>query len=263
MKNVLGVQLYTVREFTQTQGDFEETISKIAKIGYTAVQISAIGPLEPNDVAKVCQDNGVTIAGTHFSWDDFCGKTDEVIANHKTWNCSHSAVGCLLPEYFSDGLGGIKKFIDEFGPVQENLSKEGIDFSYHNHAHEFVKVEGRTFMEWIYELGGENMLAEIDTYWVQSGGENPVKWIRKFPNRQPLLHLKDMLLYRDSSKTSGGCEQRLAAIGEGNLDWDEILKAAAESNCRWYLVEQDNCYGRDPFESLAISYAYLEAMTEG
>jgi len=253
MQNVLGVQLYTVREFTQTLEDFEQTIKKVAAIGYTAVQISAIGPMDPQDVAKVCQDNSITVAGTHIGWGDFCNKTDEVIAKHKTWNCSHSAVGSLPAEYCCCRLEGIKKFIDELGPVLEKLNKEGIDFSYHNHNQEFMKDQDKTLLEWIYELGGENLLPEIDTYWVQAGGENPAKWIRKFPNRQPLLHLKDMSIFFDGTKR----EQRMAAIGEGNLDWDEILQAAAESNCRWYLIEQDECYGRDPFDCLASSYRFL------
>ncbi len=253
MQNVLGAQLYSVRDFTQNLSDFEQAIKKVAAIGYTAVQISGIGPLDPKDVAKVCQDNQMTVAGTHLGWGDFCTKTDEVIAKHKTWDCPHSAVGCLPLEYYSAGLEGIKKFVAESVSVIEKLNAEGIDFSYHNHNQEFVKEQGKSLMEWIFELGGENLLPEIDVHWVQAGGENPAKWIRKFPNRQPLLHLKDMSIYFDA----GNREQRFAPIGEGNLDWDDILSAAAESNCRWYLVEQDHCYGRDPFECLASSYNFL------
>jgi sugar phosphate isomerase/epimerase len=55
-------------------------------------------------------------------------------------------------------------------------------------------------------------------------------------------------------------EQRFAEIGEGNLNWPAILAAAAESGVEWYLVEQDRCYNRDPFESLDISYRNLRAM---
>jgi len=254
MQNVLGVQLYTVREFTQTLEDFEQTIKKVAAIGYTAVQISAIGPLDPKEVAKVCQDNSITVAGTHIGWGDFCNKTDDVIAKHKTWNCPHSAVGCLPSEYCTAGLEGIKKFIDELGPVLEKLNKEGIDFSYHNHNHEFVKYDDKLWLEALYETAPAEMLkAEIDTYWVQAGGGNPAAWVRRFPNRQPLFHLKDMSMFFDGTKR----EQRFAPIGEGNLDWDDILQAAAESNCRWYLIEQDDCYGRDPFDCLASSYNFL------
>jgi sugar phosphate isomerase/epimerase len=55
-------------------------------------------------------------------------------------------------------------------------------------------------------------------------------------------------------------EQRFAEIGEGNLNWPRIMAAAADAGVEWYLVEQDRCYDRDPFESLAISYRNLQAM---
>ena len=145
MRNVLGVQLYTVRELTQTLKDFVTTIKKGAQIGYSAVQISAIGPLDPGDVAKICDDNGIIIAGTHIRWDDFCNKIDEVIAKHKSWKCTHSAVGSLPVGYYTSGVEGIERFIDELGPVTEKLHREGIDFSYHNHNHEFTKDQGKSY----------------------------------------------------------------------------------------------------------------------
>ena len=106
----------------------------------------------------------------------------------------------------------------------------------------------------LYEQAPPEMLkAEIDVFWIQAGGGDPAAWIRKCAGREPILHLKDMAMGPDR-------EQRMAEIGEGNLNWPAILQAAEESGVEWYLVEQDNCYDRDPFESLAISYRNLRAM---
>ena len=86
---------------------------------------------------------------------------------------------------------------------------------------------------------------EIDTYWVQAGGANPVNWIEKVEGRMGVVHLKDMAIVDD--------RQVFAEVGEGNLDWLEILKACNKIGVKWYAIEQDTCL-RDPFESLAISY---------
>jgi len=51
----------------------------------------------------------------------------------------------------------------------------------------------------------------------------------------------------------------MAEVGEGNLDWPDILAAAREAGTEWYIVEQDTCQ-RDPFESLAISLRNLRDM---
>ncbi len=252
LQNVVGAQLYTVREFTRTASDLAETLRKIADIGYTAIQISAIGPIDPREVASIVQDVGLTVASTHTAWDMFRNDLERVIEIHKLWNCKHPAIGGLPGEYHN--LDGLKRFLDELAPIAERLAEEGMDFSYHNHSHELVRYGEKTWLEMLYEQADPAMLkAEIDTYWIQAGGGDPAAWIRKCAGREPLLHLKDMRVTVER-------EQLFAEVGEGNLNWPAILAAAQEGGVEWYLVEQDRCYDRDPFESLAISYRNLKAM---
>jgi sugar phosphate isomerase/epimerase len=251
-ENVLGAQLYTVRAFTQTIEDVAVTLKKVADIGYTAIQISAFGPVDPAEVARLVEDNGLTVAITHMGWSRFQNELDEVIAVHKLWGCVHTAVGSLPGEYRS--LDGLKRFLDELAPIAERLAQEGMDFSYHNHNHELARYGDKTWLEMLYEQAPPEMLkAELDTYWIQAGGGDPAAWVRKCVGRQPVLHLKDMAVTPER-------EQRMAEIGEGNMNWPAILQAAEEGGVEWYLVEQDECYGRDPFEALAISYRNLRAM---
>ncbi len=254
-KAVLGAQLYTLRDYCKTITDIAETFKKVAEIGYTAVQISGIAPVAPKEVAKVLADTGLTAAATHVSWDGLLNDIDAEIEKHKTWNCTHVAIGGLFEEEYR-GPDGLKKFLDELPPVAERLTAEGMDFSYHNHSHELVRYGGekKTWLEMLYERADAKALkAEIDTYWIQHGGGDPAAWIRMCAGREPLLHLKDMCITPDG-------QQRYAEVGEGNLNWPAILQAAKEGGVEWYLVEQDDCYDRDPFESLAISYRNLKAM---
>ena len=128
-----------------------------------------------------------------------------------------------------------------------------MDFSYHNHSHELVRHGEKTWLAMLYEQSDPRYLkAEIDTYWVQAGGVDPADWVRRCAGRMPILHLKDMVMGPDG--------QRMAEIGEGNLNWPTILAAAKDGGVEWYCVEQDNCYDRDPFESLKISLENLHAM---
>lgn len=251
-KHVLGAQLYTVRNFCRTLPEIDETLKKVAKIGYKAIQISAFGSVDPKDVARIVEDIGLTVAATHTSWDRFLTDLDGVIEEHKLWNCTHPAIGGLAKDYHN--VDGLKRFLDELAPVAERLGKEGMDFSYHNHHHELARYAEKTWLEMLYEQSDpQHVKAEIDTYWIQAGGGDPAEWIRKCAGREPLVHLKDMTITAD-------VEVRYAEIGEGNLNWPAILKAAADGGVEWYLIEQDDCYERDPFESLAISYRNLNAM---
>jgi len=252
-ESVLGAQLYTVRAFTQTIEGIAETLERVADIGYAAIQISAFGPVDPEEVAKLVEDTGLVVAGTHVSWDRFLNELDDVIAEHKMWGCEHAAIGGLFaPEY--RGADGVRRFLDELAPIAKRLTQAGIDFSYHNHNHELARYGDKTWLEMLYDQAPPEMLrAEIDTYWIQAGGGDPAAWIRKCAGREPLLHLKDMTVTPER-------EQRMAEVGEGNMNWPAILQAAEEGGVEWYLVEQDHCYDRDPFESLAISHRNLRAM---
>ncbi len=252
-KGALGAQLYTVREFTQTLEGVAETLKKVADIGYPAIQISAFGPVEAKDVAGIVRDNALTVAATHMPWDAFLNDLDTVIGTNRLWGCKHPAIGGLPAEYRS--ADGIKRFIEELTPIAEKLAAEGMDFSYHNHNHELARYDCReTWLQTLYEQADPAILkAEIDTYWIQAGGGDPAAWLRMCAGRIPVIHLKDMCITPDR-------EVRMAEIGEGNLNWPAILEAGEAGGVEYYLIEQDHCYGRDPFESLAISYRNLKGM---
>ncbi|MBM4148571.1 MAG: sugar phosphate isomerase/epimerase [Lentisphaerae bacterium] len=248
-KPVVGAQIYTVREFAKTAADLAATLVKIRRIGYTEIQLSGVGPIPVPEVARIVKGSGLKAVATHIRWDRFLQELDAVIEEHKLLECPHPAIGSLPGEYLCED--GVKRFVDELRPVAEKLRAAGMDFSYHNHNQEFARFGGKTWLAALYDTAPADVLkAELDTYWVQAGGGDPAAWVLRCAGREPLLHLKDMAIV-------GNREQRFAEIGEGNMNWPAILSAADGSGVRHILVEQDQCYGRDPFESLAVSYRNL------
>lgn len=178
----LAAQLYTVREFTKTFEGFKSSMQKVSDIGYTAVQVSAIGPIPHEDVKRIADDLNLTICNTHIPYDQLWNELDSVIEQHKLWDCQHVAIGSLPQEYREDGADGYKRFAQEASTVGEKLHNAGLTFSYHNHSFEFVRfphsengASSRTALEIIYDESDPRFLqAEIDTYWVQHGGGDQV-----------------------------------------------------------------------------------------
>ncbi len=266
-KPVLAAQLYTVRDFTKTADDLAETLRKVRDIGYTAVQVSAIGPIPHQVVKTMVDDLGLTICNTHIGYDQLWNDIDAVIEQHKHWECRHVAIGSMPAPYREGGEDAYKRFAAEASQVGEKLAAADLTFSYHNHSFEFVRFPhptkenpngSRTGLEIIYDESDPTYLqGEIDTYWVQHGGGDSVAWIKRLANRMPVVHLKDMVVDHPPHERLG--IQWMAEVGEGNMNWDGILAACKESNVEWYAIEQDICQ-RDPFESLAISYRNLAGM---
>jgi len=251
-QTAIAAQMYTLRKFTQNPSDIAKTLAKVRSIGYEAIQISAFGPCDPGELAKMLAGEGLIVCSTHTPWARFVNEIDKVVEEHRMWGCEHPAIGSMPGEFRS--VEGIVKFAAEATAVGRKLAQAGMDFSYHNHNFEFAKADGKTWLELLYETADPAYLkAEIDTYWVQAGGGDPAAWIRKLAGRMPILHLKDMVYGPDG-------KVRMAEIGEGNLNWPAILEAAAGAGVQWYCVEQDECYERDPFDSLKISLENLREM---
>ena len=126
---------------------------------------------------------------------------------------------------------------------------------YHNHDHEFRKIGGKTILEKMAEdFAPDEMGFTLDTFWVQAGGANPVEWIEKLKGRLPCIHLKDFQFAR------GPIHDHICAVGDGNINFEPVIRAAEDAGTEYLLVEQDLCHGEDPFACLARSYRNLRAL---
>lgn len=248
--SVLGAQLYTVREFTKTPADVRRTFQKVRDIGYEAVQVSGLGPIEPEELKEIAAATELKIVATHIAYQRIVDEPEAVIAEHKLWDCPHVAIGGMPKEYRSGE--GFHKFAVEASQAVRPLIEAGLSFSYHNHSFELERFGDRLGLEIVYEDSDPAMIsAEIDTYWIQHGGANPVTWLRRLRDRMKIVHFKDMAIVDG--------KQVFAEVGEGNLEWPQIIEACRDAGVEWYLIEQDICQ-QDPFESLATSFRNLQEL---
>ena len=247
--STIGLNLYSLRQFTQTPAEAAQTLRKVKKIGYDFVQISGFGPIDPKELRKMLDSEGLGVCATHVSYPDLRDRMDEVIEKHKIWGCKNVGLGALPLELRN--RDGFSRFAKEGTEFAAKLAKVGLTFSYHNHSFEFERFDGRTGMEMIFEESDPKLLfAEIDTYWVQNGGGDPVAWIKRLKGREPLVHLKDMSVV-DGKVVFG-------EVGEGNLNWPGILAACKDAGVEWHIVEQDSSL-HDSFDSVATSLRNLKS----
>jgi sugar phosphate isomerase/epimerase len=255
MATQLAVQLYTLRNFCKTPVDIAATLARIARLGYKSVQASALGPIEPIELKKILDDNGLTCCATHKPWEAYRDQTQKMIDDHQTLGCKYTALGAFMPKPEEFNRSTWTKFVDEFNAVAAKMKAGGVQLGYHNHHTEFANLDGPG-TETAYDFLNKNLSSdcwfEVDTYWVQFAGGDPAAWIERFKGRLPCVHLKDLGIANDRS-------QEMRPVGRGNLNWDRILQACKTAGVEWYIVEQDNCNGLDPFECLQASRDFLVA----
>ena len=126
-------------------------------------------------------------------------------------------------------------------------------FGYHNHAHEFERVDRKIGLDFLYELTDpERVVPQLDIYWIAYAGINPVDYIGKYAGRCKLIHLKDM---KDAESKA------LAEVGTGILDIKGVIAKGMDIGAEWFTVEQDTCV-IPSLESIRISYENVKRLIE-
>ncbi len=250
-KENIAAQMYTVCSYLKTPQDIAKSLKKVKSIGYEAVQLSGLGPIDTAELRKMMDGEGLICAATHEGMDMILNEPEKVVEKLDQLGCVYTAIphpGGIDLANEAVVAGWIRR-INEAGKVLLEGKKV---LTYHNHHIEFRKLNGKTILDMIYDgTEARYLQGEIDTYWVQAGGGDPVAWCEKLKNRLPLLHLKDMCINAET-------KQVFTEIGQGNLDFKRIISVAEKSGCKWFIIEQDsNWCNNDPFESLKISFEYL------
>jgi sugar phosphate isomerase/epimerase len=242
---IIGAQLYTVRSYTQNERDLERTLKKVREIGYTTVQLSAIGGgIKPEKIREICDQLGLKIVLTHNDFNRILYDTEKLIEEHNILGCDYIGLGSM-PEKYRESVW-FPYFLEDLQAPVKKIAEAGKLFMYHNHNFEFEKKNGvRSIEQMIEVFGPDEMGFILDTYWVQAAGCDIVQWINILKDRIPCVHLKDM--------TVNGMEIRMAPVLEGNINFPAIFEALKHTNAKYMLVEQDTCY-TSPFDCLKTSY---------
>ena len=246
----IALQLYTVR--ADLAQDPVRIIKAVAEIGYQGVEGGTPAGMSNQDYLSLLADNNLILIGSGTSTADLQDNLSQVVER-----CSELGINTLMC-----GIGGElrqsdgdwKRVVAGLAEGCAKASEAGLRILYHNHAFEFEdKVDGQYGLDYLFDTIPEtDIQAELDTYWVQVGGEDPVAYINKYAGRLPRLHIKD----RAPAPADEECP--FAEVGHGILDWDGIFAAAPAADVEWYVVEQDRC-ARSPLESARMSLEYLRS----
>lgn len=243
----VGIQLFTLRE--EAMQNFDDTLEKIADLGYEGIEFAGyFGDYEAKNLKKKMESLNLENAGSHIPYHTLKDDIDSVIS-YQLEAGSSSIVCPIIPEENRTSKKGYEEVVKVLNNAGEECRRQGIHFSYHNHAFELVEVDGILPLEYILEqTNPEWVQAELDVYWLKKAGEDPVKWLERYKDRMKRIHIKDMT--KDE-------EQFFAELGTGGLEVDRIIEQGEKTNAEWFIVEQDKTK-KTPFESAAISMEYLK-----
>jgi len=224
----LGIQLYTVRDALKE--DYRGVLRQLAQMGYQGFEFAwNYGGMNPAELAAFLKEIGVKTCGLHLRKDDIVNPESEAWVYAKALACPFVTTS-LQKEVQTD----LDAAIAVCNLAGQNAAAKGVTFTYHNHAGEFVKVNGQYALDLLYQrTDPAKVKGELDTFWIKKGGEDPVPYLLKYAGRVPQVHLKDM----------NPATQDFTEIGEGLMDLPAIYQAAARMGVQWIIYEQDKCAG--------------------
>jgi sugar phosphate isomerase/epimerase len=238
----ISLQLYTLRDLLAQ--DFEGTIRKVADTGFVGVETANLFGGSPAAAARLFGELGLTVSGAHSPL-PLGDQKQEVLDTLGALHCERLIVAWQPPEKYKS-LDGIKSICDTLNEGAAVARAHGLQLGYHNHWFEYQPVEDRIPVDVMLEHLDPAVFFEVDTYWVQTAGQDPAQVVRRLGARAPLLHVKD-----------GPCqlEAPMTALGEGVVDIPGVV-AAGVGSTEWLVVELDQC-ATDILEAVRKSYQYL------
>ena len=239
------MQPYTIRE--ELKKDYFGSFKKVAEIGYQGIEVGmpSEGVTVPEMKSKF-EELGLEVISTGSSLKELTENLSSVTDFAQEMGAKY-----IVLSHRFETKEEVLEIAIQFNDIGRKCKSQGLQFLYHNHDWEFVKFDGEHALDiMLRETNPDYVKMQLDTYWVQKAGVDPAEYLRKLKERCPLLHVKDM---------EEGEEQFFAEVGEGILDFEEIIKVATEVGTEWLVVEQDLCRG-PVFESIETSFKNMKNM---
>lgn len=252
-KKEIALQLYSLRD--DIQKDYAGTIQKAGEMGYTAVEAASYNDGKfydktPEEFKADIEKAGMKVLSSHttrlLTAEEL--KSKDFTEAFKWWDqCidAHKAAGMtyLVAPYMEvpKTLKDLQTYCEYYNEIGKKCKEKGIQFGYHNHSHEFQKVEDKVMYDYMLEnTNPEYVFFEMDVYWTVRGQQSPVDYFTKYPGRFKLLHIKD-------NKELGQ---------SGMVGFDAIFKNTDTAGMQYPVVEVEQ-YNFEPLKSVKLSLDYL------
>lgn len=253
----LGIAPYTFRK--SFPNGVAATLDTIKMMGFTEIEGGG-NRMPPEEYKKLCDERGISIPSFGASYDQLVKYPDSIVYRAKIFGARYVMCSWIPHENGVLTFENAKKAVRDFNTAGKILKDNGIIFCYHAHGYEFQPYEDGTLLDYIFKnTNPEYVSFEMDVFWIQFGGGDPVALLKKYGDRWKLIHLKDMKkgTKKDLTGLTGG--ESNVPLGEGELDIPGILKEANKIGIKHFFIEDES---DQVIIQVPKSIAYLKSLRE-
>lgn len=253
----LGVEAYTFRKSFPI--NVTATLDTIRQMGFTEME-GGSGSMPPKEFKELCDARGISIPSMGVSYEYLNKYPDSVALIAKQWGSAYVMCAWIPHKNGVLSYADAAKAVDDFNRIGKYLKEHGIIFCYHAHGYEFQPYENGTLLDYLIKNTNPEFVSfEMDIFWIQFGGGDPVTLLKKYGSRWKLMHLKDMRKGTKKDLTGLTGPENDVPLGTGQIDIPAILKEANKIGIKHFFIEDESNYVNT---QVPQSIIYLKSLTE-
>ncbi|HEX3386750.1 MAG TPA: sugar phosphate isomerase/epimerase [Mucilaginibacter sp.] len=251
----IGVQAYTYRN--SFPSNIAVTLDTIKSLGITEMEGPNPKNISPELFKKMLDERGISTPSMGADYGQIVKDPEQFIKLAKLFGCKYIMVA-WIPHGSTFTIDDAKKAVDDFNKVGKVLSENGITLCYHDHGYEFGPYDDGTLFDYIVKNTDPKYVSfEMDMMWTFHGGADPAKLLYKYKGRWKLMHLKDIRKGIANDLTGGTDTKNDVALGTGQINIPEVLKAAKAVGIKHYFIEDES---GNHAAQIPVTIAYLKSL---
>ena len=235
-KNQISLQVYTARHFKP----YKDIFKFLSDSGLENVELFEVEAFD--ETKDLLEKYNLTAKSSHIGFDTL-KDTKKIISSLQKLNVKHAIIPCptgkpggKFEAIFDKNEEEWNNFGIELSSYVDIFEDHGITLGYHNHSYEFIPLPSGKFPIECMMDQNENLKFEIDLGWTVAGGADPNIWIKKYSNKIIACHLKDFYSKEENMLD----HENQSAIGDGFIDWNDLISSVKNTNCELYILEHDD-----------------------
>ncbi|RYU91116.1 sugar phosphate isomerase/epimerase [Mucilaginibacter terrigena] len=234
----MGVQAYTYR--ASFSNGVAATLDTVKALGITEMEGPNPANISPEEFKKMLDERGISMPSIGLDYNIIATNPQEAVKLAKIFGSKYVMVA-WIPHGDTFTIDDAKKAVADFNSGGKVLQENGITLCYHNHGYEFGPYEDGTLFDYIAKNTDPKYVSfELDMLWAFHGGADPAALLLKYPTRWKLIHLKDIRKGIANDLTGGTDIKNDVALGTGQINVPEVLKAAKQVGVKHYFIEDES-----------------------
>ncbi|MEB8347193.1 TIM barrel protein [Flavobacteriaceae bacterium KMM 6898] len=233
----IGLQLYSLRE--QFKTDVPGTLKMISAWGIRSLEGGDSYGMPVDEFNDLLSKNNLKVVSVGVSFEELRDTPRIIVERAKNYGATYVMCSWIPHPGNTFGIEETKNAVSVFNTAGKVLKENGLQLAYHAHGYEFRPYKTGTLFDYMAK-NALHFNFEMDVYWVQHAGVDPLQLLKKYPLKFILMHLKDMAKGTPKDDTGHSNEKTNVVLGTGEVHIAALVAAAKKLGIPYLFIEDES-----------------------